>query len=205
MEATIQHICSLPGQTVRGTITKTATAGLPPQEVPLPAGVAGTLSTRTDDDTAVITAAGHSLQQDDKVDVYWAGGRRYGMTVSSVDGNNVTVGTDAGHVGNGDAFPAQDTAVVITEQVVIDLEIDGDALVCIAAGADQRAHLEFHDGVTTSIAAAEIPAAGESWSWVEDSGYTNPLAGDVTEEIRCSNGSTTAATLKLGGLYNSTS
>ena len=61
-------------------------------EVPLPPGTSGTLSTRTDDDTGVITAAGHTLQVGDKVNVYWSGGRRYGMTVSAVAGNDVTVG-----------------------------------------------------------------------------------------------------------------
>jgi hypothetical protein len=83
-------------------------------------GKAGTLSTRTDDDTGVITATAHGLSVSDVVDVYWSGGRRYGMIVSSVaDANNVTVGTAGGDVGAGDAFPIATTAVVITERVQV--------------------------------------------------------------------------------------
>ena len=50
------------------------------QEVTLPAGKAGSLTTRTDDDTGVATLTpGHGITTSDTVDVYWAGGVRYGM------------------------------------------------------------------------------------------------------------------------------
>ena len=47
------------------------------------AGKAGSLTTRTDNDTGVATlAGGHGIVTSDKVDVFWAGGRRYGMTAT---------------------------------------------------------------------------------------------------------------------------
>jgi len=101
-------------------------------EVSLPAGTAGTLTTRTDDDTGDITAAGHGLVATDDVDVHWdAAGvmkNRYGMKVSAVAGDVVTVGTAPGDIGAGDVLPAATTAVVITKQVTVNTTVDGDTV-----------------------------------------------------------------------------
>jgi len=191
--ASILKNFSMPGISVTGSFQLTATGGLPSQEVPLPAGTAGTVTGASE-----VTAAGHPLSTNDIVDVYWTDGVRFGCT-ATVDGDVITLADGAG-----DALPASTTPIVVTEQVVIQLEFDSDNLVCIAAVADQRAHVEFHDAVTTSILGVEIPVAGEAWSWIEDSGYADPFGSDVVEEARASNGTVTAATLKMGGLYNST-
>jgi len=191
---------ALPGVGIQSRIRRTANGGLPPQHVSLPAGNAGTLSTRTDANTGVVTlSAGHGVQTGNKVDVYWDGGMRYGMT-ATVSGNDVTI--DAG---GGDDLPDESEAVVLTKQVTISLEFNSNNLVVIAAVADQRTHLEFHDGATTSILGKEL-TADEAWSHIAGMGYANPFGSQVVEEIRASNGSATAvATLKIGGLYDSTS
>jgi len=76
-----------------------------------PAGTAGTISTRTDDDTAVVTlATGHGLQVNDAVTVAWSAGLgiRPRMLVTAVSGDDVTV--DGGLQ---DILPAQGTAVTM--------------------------------------------------------------------------------------------
>lgn len=73
----------------------------------------GSLTTRTDADTGVVTAPNsrglaHGITAAHTVSVWWAGGRRTAMTVSSVTGTAITV--DAG---SGDNFPALGTPVDI--------------------------------------------------------------------------------------------
>lgn len=170
------------------------------QNVSLPAGKAGTLSTRTDDDTGEATlSTGHGITTGLVVDVYWEGGVRYNVTVGTVNVNAVPLDG-----GVGDAFPAEDTAIVVTPQVQIDMTFDGDNVPMVFAHSTQRAHLNFQESDGTVIAAAEIAAAGEGFVWAEDMGIANPLTGDAIAKVLASNGSSsTAATLKLGLLYDS--
>lgn len=180
-------------------------------EVTLPPGTSGTLSTRTDDDTGVITAAGHTLQVGDKVNVYWSGGRRYGMTVSAVAGNDVTVGTGASEVGAGDVFPAQSTAVVITEQVQINSQIDGDAIQIIgvmAQSADPasttKVNVDMQDAGGASIEVLDLTANQPVITDVAG-GATNIYTGNVIEKTLAANGSSTETiTLKILSLEDST-
>jgi hypothetical protein len=48
------------------------------------AGRAGTLSTRTDDNTGILTvASGHGITDADTVAVFWEGGSRHGVDVTA--------------------------------------------------------------------------------------------------------------------------
>ena len=164
----------------------------------LPAGKAGTLSTRTDDDTGVATlGAGHGMTDSDYVDVFWTGGCRYGMDVTSVDGNDVSI-----NLGAGDVLPAQSTALIVTKQVTIDIDFDGDNVEMIAISNSKRIHLDFQENGGTSIKALDIPA-NEGWYWAADQGVSNPLTGNPVGQIKATSGETSAATLKIGVLYNS--
>lgn len=180
-------------------------------EVPLPVGAAGTLSTRTDNDTGVVTAAGHTLLVGNKVNVFWSGGRRYGMTVSAVAGNDVTVGTLAGEVGAGDAFPAQGTAVVITKQVQINSQIDGDEIEIIGVIAESsnpastaKAHVDMQDSGNVTVRQFDLTA---NQPQIHDiaGGAANPYTGNQIEKTLAANGSSTEAlTLKILSLEDST-
>jgi len=75
--------------------------------------VYGILTTRTDANTGVVTAAGHGLAEGDYADIFWSGGARDHMSVTAVSGNAVSVDG-----GTGDDLPAEDTAVLITESFV---------------------------------------------------------------------------------------
>jgi hypothetical protein len=182
-----------------------------PYEVTLPVGTAGTLSTRTDDDTGVITVASHSLIVGDKVNVFWNGGKRYGMTVSAQTATTITVGTGVGEVGAGDNFPAASTAVVITKQVVINTAIDGDNIEIIgivAEAVDQnstaKAHIDFQDSGGARIEAFDLEA---NIPQVYDiaGGAVNPFTGNPITQSKAANGSSTEVlTLKIISLEDST-
>lgn len=73
----------------------------------------GTLSTRTDQDTAVCTlpdsrGLAHGITVAHTVSVWWHGGKRTGMTVSAVSGTALTVDG-----GSGDNFPVVNTPVEV--------------------------------------------------------------------------------------------
>ena len=70
---------------------------------------AGTLTTRADDDTGIVTLpTGHGITDSGTVSLSWSGGGRGDMTVTAYDATTVSV-----DVGDGDNLPAQDTAVSV--------------------------------------------------------------------------------------------
>lgn len=189
------------GLSVSSQTTRTASTAIE-DEQSLPAGKAGTLTTRTDESEGVATlAAEHGITVDDFVDVYWDGGMRYNMDVSAVDGTAVSIGGVGGE-GTGDVLPSQDTALVVTPRVEIDVDFDGDLMQMIAVVCTKRGHVEFLEDDDTTIKGQEL-TANEAWQWIADQGVTNPLTGDPVGKIQATCGEAKAATLKTGVLYNS--
>jgi len=164
----------------------------------LAAAKAGTVTDRTDDDTGEITcSAGHGFAQFDVVDVYWDGGRRYGMDVGVVAGNVVPVDS-----GTGDALPVLTTAMTMQVQRPINIDFVGNDMSVLAAICDQKACITLSDAggieLVIDLAADRIAL------WDEDSMHANPLTGDTIVSGTISQGGVTAATLKLGIMYDST-
>jgi hypothetical protein len=169
------------------------------EEVALAAGKAGSLTTRTGDTAGEATlSAGHGILTGDKVDIYWDGGEQHGATVGTVAGAVVPFTGGVGTV-----LPIATTALVVTKQVVINIDFEGDDVAIIVINTTQRAGVDIRDGVDASLKALTL-ATGASWIWVEGSDATNPLAGATVASMTASCGSaTTAATLKVGVLYSS--
>jgi hypothetical protein len=153
----------------------------------LPAATAATLTTRTDDDTGVVTLpADHGLTSG-TFDVYWGTtGCRYGMT------GTVNVNALALDVGAGDVLPADETPVTVAKQVSIVAPLTGNLLVAIAAHCKKRAHLDFQSSIAASLLALKL-AANRAWSWGNDLGVANLLAGVVVATIKASCGDSEAA------------
>lgn len=182
------------GLSVSSSVTRSADSvtGYDPT---LPAGKAGTLSTRTDDNTGEATlGASHGITTGMIVDVYWDGGVRYGVTVGTVAGTAVPLDGGAG-----DNFPAEDAAIVVTPQVTINIAIDGDALALLAIKAlfasqqsTDKAHIAFYDADDDEIADVDLTA---HVAQVYDiaGGASNPFTGDPITYAKASNGSSTAA------------
>lgn len=176
-------------------------------EVTLPVGKAGTLSTRTDDDTGIVTvASGHGITTSDFVDVHWSGGVRYGMDVTAQDATTITV-----DLGAGDNLPIATTAVVITKQVTVNTAIDGDAIEIIGIVAEAanpsstaKAHLDFQDSGDATIEEIDL-VANVPQIFDIDGGAANVFTGNPIVDCKASNGSSTEAlTLKIVSLEDST-
>ena len=157
-------------------------------EIALPALVAaqvGTLSTRTDNNTGIATlSTGHGITTGMVVDVYWAGGVRYGMD-ATVATNAVTVDGGAG-----DNLPSQGVAVTVVEQVEINpLNLDGDAAQIVGVfyrnASDQaaKAHIDMQDSGSATIEEIDLvheTAVGGCNNIVNISGgETNVYTGNV--------------------------
>lgn len=186
------------GVDVRQTITRTV-ENLNVYEVSLPVGKAGTLTARTDNDTGEATlGSGHGITDGMIVDVYWSGGVRYGMTVGTVA--SLVVPLDGGA---GDNLPSTSTALVVTEQEVINTSLDGDTLAIIgvslevATGSTGKGHVDFQDSGDSSI--EEIDLVGNAPAIYDiEGGATNVFTGNPITHCQASNGSSTvAATLKI--------
>ncbi len=176
-------------------------------EISLPAGKSGTLTTRTDDDTGVLTvASGHGITDSDTVDVYWSGGMRYGVDVTATTSTTISI-----DLGSGDVLPAASTAIVVTKQVDINTHIDGDNVQIIAIAAEytdqasaDKAHVDMQDSGGATIEEIDL-TANVPRVYDITGGDTNVFTGNPITQTKASNGSSTAAaTLKILSLEDST-
>lgn len=161
------------------------------------AGLAGTLSTRTDADTGILTvASGHGITASDTVSVFWDGGSRHGVDVTATTATTISI-----DLGAGADLPVVTTAIVVGKESVHAITIDGDQLAAFAIGCDNRVSVNFRDVLNASLLRYDI-ATKEGRSWISGTDYTNPLAGDAVTSIVVANGGTTSATVKMGLLVS---
>jgi hypothetical protein len=175
-------------------------------EVALPALVAaqanGTLTTRTDDNTGVVTlATGHGILTNDVVDVYWAAGVRYGMD-ATVSGSAVTVDGGAG-----DVLPSESTTgmQVVKQTEINPLNLDGDAAQVVgvlyrnAQTAAAKAHVDLQDSGSATIAehdlVVETQLGGLNHVTNIAGGDANIYTGNPITKGFASHNATTAGTL----------
>lgn len=159
--------------------------------ISLPAGKAGTLTTRTGNAEGVITlTAEHGLGDGEHtVDIYWSGGRAYGVTA--------TVATNALSFSatSGDNLPAAQTAVIVSEQVdSTNISFDAASATALFVSCVQRCRADFV-ATATSKGAVDLATAGAAFMWHNATGLTSPLETGTIDHVLCSNGTTTAATL----------
>lgn len=190
------------GLSFSSNIARTADGGISPLDIDLPAAKTASLTTRTEDDAGMLTCTeGHGFVQADTIDVYWAGGRRYGMTVGVVVDNVVPI-----EGGDGDALPAALTAITAQVQTVVDVDIVGALLVAIGAQCTQKAVLDLLTNEGEGLLIDLV--AGELWFWCDAPVrpvIENPLYGKTIISATVSQGSTTPARARFGLLYDSTS
>ena len=154
------------------------------------AAKAGTLTTRTDNDTGTITmsSGGHGITTGAKVDVYWDGGSRYDVTVGTVSGTSVPI-----DLGAGDNLPIATTAVTVQVREEQDFPFAGDdmAALSISAGG-ANATVLFLDGSDAVLLAIELDSTTTIYTWDSGNGATNPLAGDTVAKVTVTQGGSTS-------------
>lgn len=164
----------------------------------IPAAKIGSLTTRTDANTGVLTmASGHGFISTDVIDVFWATGSRRGMT-ATVATNAVTVDGGAG-----DDLPVVSTAVTAMKPVEVPFAVDGDEVVGLVASSPVAGYVVFVDDADAEIAAATYEVGASSAGvWAEAIGTTNPLAGKTTTVVKFSHGDVAARTMTAIAVFN---
>ena len=155
----------------------------------IPAGVA---STNWVHDTATVTLPdGHGLTTGASVDLYWAGGKRCGMT-ATVTGDSVAL---AG--GHGDALPANGTATIVSLRVAVaDFAFAGNNIIGYVASGSGRVTYDFLDSGGTSQQTIEAPLAPFPNFWLAGMSV-NPFAGKTVASFTVSNGTVLAMAPQL--------
>lgn len=162
------------------------------------AAAPGDLTTRTDDNTGVVTLdAGHSIVTG-KVDVFWDGGRRYNVDAT------VVVNACSIDGGAGDVLPADETPVSVCQQVIVNAAFDPDDVSVLLVTATKRASIVLVDSGGAALLALDLEA-GECCLWWEDSGLTRPFTGNAVAAIWITNGDDDEAnTITVSVLYDAT-
>jgi hypothetical protein len=165
------------------------------------------LTTRTDDNTGVITVTSHSITTSDTVDVYWSTGRRYGVDVTAQDSTTISI-----DLGAGDNLPSSSTAVKIVKQVPFNLALDGDNAKIVGFSYELAAdtsdgfgcRVTLFDSADDTITGLDLDAFVPNVCDIEG-GATNLYTGDPITDGVASNGSSTyAATLKIQAIVDAT-
>ena len=164
----------------------------------VPAAKAGTLTTRTDNDTGELTmGGGHGIVDGDRLDLYWTGGCRRGMVVGVVAGNAVPIDG-----GSGDNLPAQDTAIVASVPVEASFPVTVADVHAIGAKCDYESQFTFldDDGTTENHTMhVEPDANGDLTSAMWADGFSAALAGTLIATVFLSHADTAAAhTMTVG-------
>jgi hypothetical protein len=165
------------------------------QDITLPAGIAGTLTTRTDANTGVVTvASGHGITGSDTVMVSWVGGLQRVVDVTATTSTTISI-----DLGVGDDLPIATTSVVVSKSVVSSLEVS--ELKAIAVKNVSRVYLDILDGSSGSLKAKDIPA-GEGYFWMTNIGFADPTDSDAIGSVKLNNLSTVADTVVVAVLKN---
>lgn len=189
MAETIQKITRLVVGDESATDTVSATgASMERTTLTVPAATAGTLTTRTDANTGVITLPGGHGLTSGTFDVFWSGGSRRGMTCT------ITVNAMAIDGGSGTDLPATTTAMGVMKPVSQAVELNGDNAVAVAVYGARGGYVAYLDAEGADIKAygpLDTPNGGDGW--VTGDGGTNPLAEAEVASITFSHGYSGAA------------
>jgi hypothetical protein len=147
---------------------------------------AGALTTRTDDNTGTITITdpAHTITTGAKLDIYWADGSRYQVTVGTVSGVSVPI-----DLGAGDNLPVANTALTAMVPNSETTAITGNNaqwIFCQSLCTTASSRITFTQSDNTVIATYLIPStyrAAVPWIATSVSDVTNPFAGVTVGKV----------------------
>lgn len=201
VSATVRQNVTVLGDTFAATSTQDADAAVSfNPDGGVAAAAIGALTTRTDNDTGTLTMnSGHGITTGARLDLYWDGGRRRGITVGTVATNSVPF-----DLGAGDNLPALSTAVTAVVPHTEAVTLTGANAVLIALNHDSADYAQFV--FTTSgdveLAAFTVSPDTKSYVWFSDSGLTSPLSGAVAKVYLSHGDSDASATMQGHVLYD---
>lgn len=167
-------------------------------EKSIPGAKSGSLTTRTDDTTGTLTmVTGHGLTTGAKVSLFWAGGRRYNVTLGTVATDSVPITNS----GAGDNLPTQGTAIRVCVEVEFSTDIVGDRLRAYAFFAPKRGTVQLVAG-TTVEKVEDTVGDNQEQDWTYGGTEVNPIVGDTITKVRLSHEDTSAQIMKFSAAVN---
>ena len=162
----------------------------------IPGVKAGTLTVRTNDTVGTITLnPGHGLVTG-RIDLYWTGGKRRGVT-GTVTGDSLAITGGAG-----DNLPALNSAINAVNPVSETFNVNGAALtvLCVSGPAGLRSQVVFAEANDTSVLFVDLTTTVYNYEWVSGSGVTNPYGAGVSTKVWLSHESASAQDLRAMAL-----
>ena len=195
------------GVTIQPLAVVRTNSGMIALEDTLNAAKAGTLTTRTDDNTGTLTmTTGHGITTGQIVDIYWSGGVQRTVTVGTVSVDSVPF-----DLGIGDVLPIATTAVTVCVHKSINLAIDGDNadIVAVILETNDKSlrtagNVQFLDAASDVIAEIDL-VANVPQVWDIEGGSANPFTGDPITNLKATQGNSTSTetyTLKIVGVQD---
>ncbi len=186
------------GVVVAGSIVRSGETPLP-VDVTLPAALAGTLTTRTDADTGILTVeSGHGITTSHLVGVSFAAGNRKGCTVTGTTATTISI-----DVGTGTDLPATTTPILVAREHSVDLpDIDAADLQMIEMVMSKDGYANVDFGATNLV----MPfTEDEPYHWAKNdpAATANPFVGEVVESISVCNLEASANRVRMGFLLDS--
>lgn len=164
-------------------------------EYEVPRANPGTLSTRTDNDTGTITVTGtNTITTGDRVDVYWSGGVRYGMTAGTVSGQAVPI-----DLGAGDNLPVSTTVVQVCKAVSMPCAFTAAKVVAFAAFTESAGQFTLTQTGGTVVWHISMVAGGV-FTYESTDGTTTPFGADVGHAYFSHNDTDAAQTMRIAVL-----
>lgn len=196
------------GGSIQSSVVRSGSAPIGLIET-IDAAKSGQLTTRTDNTTGTLTmSAGHGFTTGVVIDLYWAGGVRYGVVVGTVATNSVPISGGAG-----DNLPSNLTNITAMVQRTANVLIDGDnaKLIAIEMRTNDRAlrtaaHIGFFDASNDLIAELDL-VTNVPLVYDIESGITNPFTGDPITNLRISQAgvlTTETYQVQIIGVYDAT-
>lgn len=196
-QAVISVTSNVLGQTVTSTLRCDEDGACKWTPTLAAAKKATTWTKATDSTGTAVLATGHGLTTGNKVTVFWAGGRRYGMT-AAVTGDSIAL---AG--GAGDTLPASATAVTLGVQTIVKGSFDPDEIALLQLTATGRVSIELVTAAAAVSLAVDL-AAGNTCLWWNSSGIVRPVTGDDIVAIHVANGDEVINNVTAAVLYDAT-
>jgi len=153
------------------TVQTGTTTGGEVRDPTIGAAKSGSLTTRTDNNTGVLTMnTGHGITTGQRLDVYWSDGLRYGMTVGTVSVNSVPI-----DLGGGDNLPVLNTAITAMVPQQEEFTVTAADLQFLAVTAPDRSSIVFADASDVTVKAVEVTDANNAYQWNSQFEATNPF------------------------------
>lgn len=196
----IAESATLLGYSWPSNVTVTADGSII-KDMTIAAAKTGTLSTRTDDNTGTLTMeASHGITTGARLDLYWSGGSRRGITVGTVSGTSVPI-----DLGAGDNLPAQATAVtamVPTEEAFVVTGSNVSAIVLYSTIEGQFVFTQSNDTESMAKTVGASSGGQQTYFWTSARDPVNPLDSEAVTKLYFSHGSSAAsATMRAAVLY----